>query len=63
MVRRVWHKDEWYYSITDVIAILTESDRPRKYWSDLKARAKSEGFDEALVQIESLKTRSATLII
>lgn len=57
-LRRVWYNSEWYYSIIDVIAILTGSDRPRKYWSDLKARAKAEGFDEALVQIKELKLKS-----
>jgi len=57
-LRRVWHKGEWYYSITDVIAILTDSTNPRVYWANLKTRAKSEGFDEALVQIETLKLKS-----
>lgn len=58
-LRRVWHKEEWYYSITDVIAILTDSTNPRVYWANLKTRAKSEGFDEALVQIEALKLKSS----
>ncbi len=31
MVRRVWHKDEWYYSVIDVIAVLTDSPNPRNY--------------------------------
>ncbi len=30
-LRRIWHKEEWYYSITDVIAVLTESPNPRQY--------------------------------
>ena len=59
-LRRVWHKGEWYYSIADVITILTDSKNPPVYWSNLKARARSEGFDEALVQIEQLKLKSAT---
>src|SRR5207248_2536566 len=50
---------EWYWSIIDVIAILTDSPQPRVYWSQLKERAKKEeGFDEALVQIEQLKLKS-----
>ena len=58
-IRRVWHKGEWYYSITDVISILTDSKQPRAYWGMLKNRAKAEeGFDEALVQIEQLKLKS-----
>ena len=52
-------KEKWYYSITDVIAILTDSTNPRVYWANLKTRAKSEGFDEALVQIEALKLKSS----
>ena len=59
MIRRVWHNSEWYYSIIDVIAVLTESSNPRNYWTTLKARAKSEGFDEALAQIVPLKLKSA----
>lgn len=57
-IRRVWHKGEWYYSIIDVIAVLTDSTEPRKYWVALKARTKIEGFDEAIVQIEPLKLKS-----
>jgi DNA-damage-inducible protein D len=37
-IRRLWHKDEWYYSVVDVIAILTDSPSPRQYWGVLKAR-------------------------
>ncbi len=58
-IRRVWHKNEWYYSIVDVIAILADSTNPRSYWNKLKTRATSEGFDEALTQIEPLKLKSA----
>lgn len=44
-VRTVWDTDteKWYFSIVDVVAVLTESDRPRKYWSDLKKKLKQEG--------------------
>lgn len=59
MIRRVWHNNEWYYSIIDVIAVLTESSNPRNYWTTLKARAKSEGFDEAIALIVPLKLKSA----
>ncbi|MBU0461459.1 MAG: phage antirepressor protein [Nanoarchaeota archaeon] len=37
-IRRVWHKDEWYFSVVDVIAALTESPTPRQYWGKLKDR-------------------------
>jgi DNA-damage-inducible protein D len=58
-IRRVWHNDEWYYSIVDVIAVLAESSNPRNYWNMLKVRAKSEGFDEAMADIAPLKLKSA----
>ena len=31
-IRRVWHEDEWYFSIIDVVAALTDSVNPRDYW-------------------------------
>jgi len=38
-VRTVWDsaQETWYFSVIDVIEILTDSTRPRKYWNDLKA--------------------------
>jgi hypothetical protein len=46
-VRRVWdaEKEQWYFSIIDIIEALTGTDRPRKYWSDLKAKLKKEGSE------------------
>lgn len=46
-VRTVWdaEQEKWYLSIVDVIEILTGTDRPRKYWSDLKAKLKNEGSE------------------
>jgi DNA-damage-inducible protein D len=38
-------KEIWYFSIVDIIEILTESPRPRKYWSALKTKLKSEGSE------------------
>ena len=57
-LRRVWHNEEWYYSITDVIAILTDSANPATYWRVLKSRLTSEGSQETLEQIEPLKLKS-----
>lgn len=44
-IRTVWDDktEMWYFSIVDVIEVLTDSDRPRKYWSDLKKKLKAEG--------------------
>jgi hypothetical protein len=46
-VRSVWNDEEekWYFSIIDVIEVLTDTDRPRKYWSDLKAKLNKEGSE------------------
>lgn len=46
-VRRHWdeEKEIWYFSIIDVIEILTDSPRPRKYWSALKTKLKQEGSE------------------
>lgn len=37
-IRRVWYKDEWYYSVIDIVEALTESPTPRQYWGKLKQR-------------------------
>ena len=54
-IRRTWHKDQWFYSVLDVISALTDSKRPDVYWLALKKRLKNEEFNEAVVQIEYLK--------
>ena len=46
-IRTKWDSEieDYYYSVIDVIAVLTESKRPRKYWSDLKSKLKHEGSE------------------
>ena len=44
-IRRVWHEGEWWFSIVDIVAVLTGSERARKYWSDLKTKLSDEGFE------------------
>ena len=58
-VRAIWDEDKekWFFSIIDVIEILTESERPRKYWSDLKRKLKTEG-SEVSEKIGQLKMKS-----
>ena len=58
-IRKVWHKEEWWFSIIDVIGVLTENKRPRKYWSDLKKKLHKEGFDETSDLIGQLKMQSS----
>lgn len=59
-VRTIWDdKDEkWYFSIVDVVAVLTDSPNPRKYWSVLKTRLKKEG-SELTTNCSQLKMKSA----
>ena len=50
-IRSVWdeEQEEWFFSVVDVIAVLTESENPRKYWSVLKTRLKKEGREPATI--------------
>ena len=60
-VRSEWNEKEqqWYFSIIDVIEILTESQRPRKYWADLKKKLLQEGFEQLSEKIGQLKMEAA----
>jgi len=55
-VRRYWDADMelWYFAIIDVVAILTDSTIPKRYWSDLKSKFKQEGSEvyEKIVQLK-----------
>ena len=46
-IRYVWNaeEEEWYFSVVDIVEVLTESDRPRKYWNDLKKKLSEEGSE------------------
>ena len=59
-VRSIWDSEEekWYFSIIDIIEVLTGTDRPRKYWNDLKSKLKKEG-SELSDKIGQLKMMSA----
>ena len=54
-IRKVFHQNEWWFSIIDVIEVLTDSTRPRKYWSDLKTKLVQEGYFEVSEKIGQLK--------
>src|SRR4030043_1765611 len=53
-IRRVWHKNEWLFSIVDVVEALEASNLPKRYWSDLKAKLSNEGFEpyDKIVQLK-----------
>ncbi|MCL2707173.1 MAG: Bro-N domain-containing protein [Dehalococcoidia bacterium] len=57
-IRKVFHNDEWHFSVTDVIEAITDSSRPRQYWVDLKAKLSQEGMDELYGKIVQLKMPS-----
>ena len=54
-IRKIIHNNEWWFSVVDIIEILTGSDRPRKYWSDLKKKLADEGYIELSEKIGQLK--------
>lgn len=55
-IRRTFHKDEWWFSVIDVIETLTDSANSRRYWSDLKRKLiENEGFSELYEKIVQLK--------
>ena len=43
-IRKVWHQEQWFYSVVDIIAYLTESKNPQRYWSDLKRDLEAEAY-------------------
>lgn len=59
-IRSAWdaEREEWYFSVVDVVGALTGSENPRRYWSDLKRKLKSEGAVELYENIVQLKLKS-----
>ena len=62
-IRTAWdeEQEEWYFSIVDVVAVLTEQKNSRSastYWAVLKKRLKEEGADQLLTNCKQLKLRS-----
>ncbi|MBI2436871.1 MAG: Bro-N domain-containing protein [Candidatus Magasanikbacteria bacterium] len=59
-IRRSWdeEKELWYFSVVDIIEVLTESPRPRKYWNALKTKLEEEG-SELSQKVGQLKLESS----
>lgn len=59
-IRSIWdnEKEEWYFSVVDVVAVLTESKDPQVYWRVLKKRLKEEG-NETVTNCNGLKMKAA----
>jgi DNA-damage-inducible protein D len=54
-IRKIMYQDQWWFSIVDIVEVLTGSSIPKRYWSDLKKKLVSEGFTEAYEKIVRLK--------
>ena len=59
-IRTVWDdkEEKWYFSIVDVVAVLTDSENPQTYWRVLKNRLKKEG-NQTVTNCNGLKLRAA----
>ncbi len=59
-IRSAWddEKEEWYFSVVDVVGVLTESENPQVYWRVLKKRLKEEG-NESVTNCNALKMKAA----
>ena len=57
-IRKTLYKNEWWFSIIDIIEALTGTERPRKYWSDLKQKLIKEGYLEVSDNIGQLKMQA-----
>lgn len=58
-IRTAWNaEEEWYFSVVDVISVLTDSVQPRKYWNDLKKKLREMGSElsEKIGQLKMLST-------
>ena len=60
-IRTAWdeQQEEWYFSVVDVVGVLTQSREPRRYWSDLKRKLKAEGATQLYENIVQLKLMSS----
>lgn len=60
-IRVVWddEAEKYFFSVVDVIGVLTESSVAKRYWADLKRRLKAEGADETYAKIVRLKMPAA----
>ena len=54
-IRKILYKNEWWFSIIDVVGALTDNERARKYWNDLKRKLIEEGYSEVSDNIGQLK--------
>jgi len=58
-IRKILHEGEWWFSIVDIVKVLTGSSIPKRYWSDLKRKLVKEGYFELYEKIVQLKFAAA----
>ncbi|MBI4016112.1 MAG: Bro-N domain-containing protein [Candidatus Aenigmarchaeota archaeon] len=53
-IRRIWHNEQWFFSVIDIVDALEASTIPKRYWADLKAKLTEEGFEpyDKIVQLK-----------
>lgn len=54
-IKKILHEGEWWFSVIDIVQVLTGSSIPKRYWSDLKRKLVAEGYSEAYEKIVRLK--------
>ncbi|MBM4027816.1 MAG: Bro-N domain-containing protein, partial [Planctomycetes bacterium] len=58
-IRRIWHEEQWFFSVVDIIGALTDSENPRDYWYRMKRREKESSGIELSTLCRQLKITSA----
>jgi DNA-damage-inducible protein D len=58
-IRRIWHKEQWFFSVVDIIGALTDSDNPRNYWNMMKAREQKQSEVQLSTLCVQLKLTSS----
>ena len=53
-IRRLWHENQWFFSVVDIVEVFTDSTIPKRYWADLKNKLKEESFEpyDKIVQLK-----------
>ena len=58
-IRRIFHNEEWFFSVIDVVGAIVDVKNARRYWSDLKRNLQKEGFNEVYEKIVQLKMKAS----
>lgn len=58
-IRKIWHEDRWYFSVVDIVGILTDSNNPPVYWRVMKKRLSDEGSNETVSNCNGFKMKAS----